>query len=55
MKYLTGWPLPAALALLFVALVWTSDAQAAGTLAAVVGLALVLLFWAMFREAAAHA
>ncbi|MEZ4360560.1 MAG: hypothetical protein R3B48_10280 [Kofleriaceae bacterium] len=55
MKVLTGWPVPLFMALVFAALISTSDASLAGTLAATVGLVLVLLFWAMFREASLHA
>lgn len=55
MKALTSWPVPLAMTLLFAALLWNSNASTAGILAAAVGLALVLLFWGMFREMSVHA
>jgi hypothetical protein len=55
MKLLTGWPVPVFLALVFAALMSTSDAPPAGLLAAAFGFGLVLLLWAMFRELSVHA
>jgi tetratricopeptide (TPR) repeat protein len=55
MKVLTSWPVPVFMALIFLALISTSDASAAGTWAAGVGLVFVLLLWSMFRELSAHA
>lgn len=55
MKALTSWPVPVVMTALFVVLVWTSNASLAGALAAMVGLALVLVMWALFREMSFHA
>lgn len=55
MKLLTGWPVPVFLALVFAALMSTSDAPPVGLLAAAFGFALVLVLWAMFRELSVHA
>ncbi len=55
MKALTSWPVPAAMTVLFLVLVWSSEASMAGSLAAMVGLAMVLVMWALFREMSFHA
>lgn len=55
MKALTSWPVPVAMAVLFIVLVWSSEASLAGALAAMVGLAMVLVMWALFREMSFHA
>lgn len=55
MKALTSWPVPAAMTVLFIVLVWSSEASLAGALAAMVGLAMVLVMWALFRELSFHA
>jgi hypothetical protein len=55
MKLLTSWPVPLFMAGLFAVLISTSDASPAGIAAAGVGLALVLLFWSLFREGWVHA
>lgn len=55
MKILTGWPVPVFLALVFAALMSTSDSPPVGLLAAAFGFGLVMILWAMFREFSMHA
>jgi tetratricopeptide (TPR) repeat protein len=55
MKILTSWPVPVFMLALFATLISTSNASTAGILAALFGLALVLILWSVFREFSAHA